>query len=124
MTRLIGDSVFTRNGKPTVVVDRMSDVGQITVQREGKALDEVKKRGYINGLNQEERVAYNSIADEIHQIKNPKEKVSTLSDHLKTLKAHPKNYNLSKYIEADLAHTMITHGIHPKEYTTDEQNVR
>jgi phosphoenolpyruvate synthase/pyruvate phosphate dikinase len=124
MTRQVGDAVFSRSGKPGVVLDRDAATGRLKVERAGEGLDKVKKRGYINGLNTEERAQYNEIRDKVLEKEKPKEKVETLVAHLDELKANPKNHNLSKYVEADLAHTMITFGINPKTYEADEHHVR
>jgi hypothetical protein len=124
MPRKIGDAVFSRDGKPGVVIARDDATGRLQVEREGELLTKVKSRGYINGLDAAEREKYNEIRDSILEIENPIEKVTSLKKHVDELKQNPKNFNLTKYVEADLAHTMITHRIHPKVYEADEHHVR
>lgn len=124
MTRNVGDTVFSRSGRPGVVFEKNAATGQLKVEREGELMAKAKKRGYINGLNHEQRQQYNEIRDEVLDLEQPNDKVRVLRAHLSDLKANPKNHQISRYVEADLAHTMITHGINPKTYITDEHNVR
>lgn len=122
--RRIGDTVFSQSGKPGVIVGRTEDQQRIKVEREGERFEKTRKHGYINGLSGEEKSRYESIVSEVQEIEGAKDKVSALKGHLDELKTNPKNMRLAKYVEADLAHTMISHGLHPKVYESDEHHVR
>jgi hypothetical protein len=120
MSRAIGDSVFNRFGQPGVVSQRDSSKGMVTIETKGPQIDDVQKRGYINGLSEGERMRFNSVVDRVRTIEDPVKRVMELQRTIDGIKADPTQATVVKYLESELAHTMISYKIKPREYVTDD----
>jgi hypothetical protein len=124
MPRLIGDSVFVRNGAPGVVVNRDAAGVRVDIQQHGPQLEETQKRGYINGLNPVERSEFNQVIDQMRAIKDPKQRVQEMRGVIEELRKDPQKGVLTKYLESELIHTMISYNIKATEYVTDDLRIR
>lgn len=120
VTRAIGDSVFNRFGQPGVVSQRDSLKGTVTIETKGPQIDDVQKRGYINGLSEGERMRFNSVVDRVRTIEDPVKRVMELQRLIDGIKTDPTQATVVKYLESELAHTMISYKIKPREYVTDD----
>jgi hypothetical protein len=123
MPRSIGDTVFSRGGIPGVVTKREADGIGVTITQKGPIVDDTQKRGYINGLNQAERAEFNAVVDRVRAISDPKQRVMELTQIIESVKADPHKIVVAKYLESELAHTMISYKIEPKEYVTEDQKL-
>lgn len=119
----VGDTIFSRAGKPTVLTGRNEGNGELQVQAEGEKIAETKKRGYINGLNPEERVQFNEIIDKMRTIPEPEKRLEELQTKIDEIKADPRQRILTRYLSSEMAHLMNTHRIAPKEYKVPEWEV-
>jgi hypothetical protein len=123
MPRAIGDTVFSRGGIPGVVTKREADGIGVTITQRGPEVDEAQKRGYINGLSQAERAEFNAVVDRVRAIADPKQRVLELSQVIDAARKDPHKVIVAKYLESELAHTMISYKIEPKEYVTEDQKL-
>jgi len=116
----IGDTVFTGQGIPSVIVGRSEDGSQLNVQTKGDAVDATKRRGYINGLQEQDRVRFNEIIDAVRKEEDPVKRVEQMQVQIDELKADPNNFALVRYLESEVSHTMLTRGIRPRVFTVQE----
>jgi hypothetical protein len=124
MAILIGDSIFSPSGKPGIVTHRNSISGELQVETGGKTFEAMRHRGFVNGLNSDDRKVYNKVIDEVRSEHNPEKRVSMITQEIDKLKVHPKNRVVVNYLEGEKAHIMYSAGIHPREYQIDEKNTR
>ncbi len=120
MSHRIGDTIFTAQGLPSVIVGRSPDGAHLHVQSHGEAIDATKKRGYINGLTENERGRFNEIIDVARRESDPNMRIEKLREQIDVLKADPANFALVRYLEAEVSHTMITNGIKPRVFSVPE----
>jgi len=116
----IGDTLFTATGKPGVIVGRADGGTSLRIETQGEKVENVKQRGYINGLSPEEREVYNQIVDDVRASADIKARVEKLQEKVESLKLDPRQLNLTRYLEAELAHTMNTSGFQAREYIVPE----
>ena len=112
----VGDAVFDRNGQPGIVSKQDSNSKEFTVDRQKAQVKKSHRHGYVNGLEQNERVDYLKVLDEVSSITDPKQKVSALQTKIDDLKLDPNQYKMVGYLEAELFHVMNTHGVKPRTY--------
>ena len=123
MTYRIGDTLFNAVGKPGVMVGRSEDGESLRIETEGENLESARHRGYINGLSPEERELYNAIVDEARAQPEVKARVEHLQEQVEAFRHDPRQQNLTRYLEAELAHTMNSTGFQSKEYVIPEIQV-
>ncbi len=120
MTHRVGDSIFRTQGVPGVVTEVNPVSGELTVATKGNQVDDLKRRGYINGLSPQDRGRFNQVVDEVRELEDPHARVQLLTSKLTELSQDPRNHILVRYLKAELSHTMNTHQIYPQEYRIDE----
>lgn len=123
MSMRIGDTFFDHLGRPGLVTGR-DDRNRLQVETKGENYDKARGRGFINGLEAEQRQQFNEVMDQIFALKDPREKVGKLSEKIDELKNDPRNFVVTRYLESELTHLMNTEGIQPKVYLVDEYFVR
>ena len=124
MTILIGDTVFSPAGKPGVVTHRNKLSGELVVETDTPRFEKQRHRGFVNGLESEERKTYDAVMDQIKEEKDPRKRVAVLTREIDTLRGHPKNRVVANYLEGEKAHIMHTEGIQPRQYSIDEKSAR
>ncbi len=120
----IGDTIFSRNGQPSVLTDRNDKTGELRVETSGEKLEQTKKRGYVNGLDPATRTRFNEILDVVRTIPEPEKRVEELRTRIDEIKADPRQRILTRYLTSEMAHLMNTHRIVPKEYSVPEWEVQ
>ena len=65
------------------------------------------------------REIYTKHLDEVHDNKEPKEKVESIREKIATLREDPSKIRLVKYLESELFHIMNTHNISPRFYNIE-----
>lgn len=119
----VGDAVFDQAGRPGVMTGR-NEQNQLIVERQGEAYEKARRRGFINGLTQDQRTKFNEVMDKVFELKDPKARVSELTTKLDELKLDPRNHIVTRYLQGELTHIMNTEGIQPRTYKVDESNIR
>lgn len=120
----VGDAIFTRGGLPGALTNKNPQTGELTVQVEGEQVEAIKKRGYVNGLQAEERQRFNEIIDHVRTIPEPEKRVEELRVRIDEIKADPKQRILVRYLTSEMAHLMNTHRIEAREYKVPEWEVK
>ena len=64
------------------------------------------------------------VLDEVGGIPDPEEKVRALSEKIDQLKMDPRQHVVTRYLSGELAHIMMTERVRPREYSSDELEVR
>jgi hypothetical protein len=121
MSFKVGDVAFGRTGEPGVVSGRDLARGELTVQTDLKEVEKFHKHGYINGLQPEERDIYQSVLDDVADIKDPEEKLVKLREKISEVEADPKQFHLLGYLKSELFHVMHLYNISPREYKLQNQ---
>lgn len=118
----VGDMVFTRDGRPSLVLGR-KETGHVQLQRKGEQFEEKRKIGIINGLTPDNRVRFEGIVKDLKQTKDPEVRLSQLQSKVKELGANPKNMVLKRYLEGEMSYIMNSEGVHPKTFEVEEGNI-
>lgn len=121
---IIGDTVFSVGGRPGVVLSKDNLTKELRIQKQGKAFETMRKRGFINGLVPKDREKFNNVMDEISKIEVPKEKVSKLREKINEMKEDPRLHVVVRYLEGEMIHYINTWQLQPREYTADEATIR
>lgn len=123
MSYQLGDIVFSRNGKPGVVLDRNAVDQSLVVQEEGEEYENSRKYGYINGLSPSERRDYQVIIDEARQHKSADLRVETLRKKIEEMKFDPSKHVLRRYLESEMGHIINSEGVKVETYTVEESKL-
>jgi hypothetical protein len=118
------DIVFDTQGRAGVVTGNNKDTGELIVQRDGPVFEAARRRGVVNGLSQQERHDLNQVMDEVGGIPDPGKKAEALQERIDKLKQDPRQHVVTRYLEGQLVHIMMTEGVHPKEYRIQEGEAR
>ena len=118
------DIVFDSQGRPGVVTGHNEQTGELVVQTEGPLYEAARRRGVVNGLTEQERRDMTKVIEEVKGIPDPGEKVLALQARIDKLKQDPRQHVVTRYLEGQLVHLMLTEGVHPREFSTDELNLR
>lgn len=125
MSIRVGDAVFTRSGMPTIVKDRDPTTGKLDLDPDPEHVSEAMRHGYLNGLATETRAALNEILDQVkNETKDPSERVEKLRVKMEELEQDPRNFQLTRYVKAEMTHIMNTYNLRPKNYTMYEGKVK
>ena len=120
MSLKVGDTFFSRNGQPGVVVGRNPKTDRLEVEREGPRYEKARSYGFINGLSPAERKDFEAIVEEARQSSNPKERLAKLQSKVEESQMDPKRQVVSRYLEGEISHLMHSESIHPQVFEVDE----
>ena len=123
MALRIGDSAFTREGRPAAIKKRDPFSGELTLSQQKADISDATRHGYINGLTKESRASFNQVMDKFKTIEDPKERVGQMQLQLDEIEKDPTKYNLAKYLRSEMMHIMNTYRIRPKEFTIDASRI-
>ncbi len=116
----VGDTFFSREGRPGVVFGRDQKTDRLMVEQEGERYEKSRRYGFINGLSPTERQEFEAIIDETRGAPNAKDRMIRLQGKIEELQVDPKKQVLSRYLEGELSHLMYSESIHPQVYKVDE----
>lgn len=119
MSLRVGDTMFLPRGETAVVTDHDSNQGTFKISTDEKLGKSVSRHGYINGLNIEQRSNLMTLMDRVGEMTDPKERVGELHKKLDELSADPRQWQMARYVESEMAHIMNIFGIKPTSYTAD-----
>ena len=120
MSFSVGDIVFSKSGQPGVVKKRDAVTGDLDVETSGKEFEKTRLRGFVNGLSINDRRQFSKVLDDVRQIKDPNEKIAKLQSRIAELNEDPRNFQLVRYLNAELSHIRFSENIMPNQYVIDE----
>jgi hypothetical protein len=115
----IYDTVFSGKGEPGIVIGKNPVNNTVEIEKNGPKFEAARRKGFINGLTLEDRTRFNSILNQVREIKEPNDKAVKLSETIDELRQDPNNYHLVRYLTSELAHLMYSENITPRYYSTD-----
>ena len=118
----VGDMVFTRDGRPSVVTGRRES-GHVELERKGEAFENKRKLGLTNGLNSKNRSEFESIIREVRSLESPEARVDQLRSKVAELGQEPSNRVLKRYLESEMSFIMNSEGVHPNTFVVEERNI-
>jgi len=121
----VGDVLFRIDGRPVRFNGVKPETGKIELDSDKKTVKDVIRHGYINGLSEGDRSRFNTVMDEVREIRDPIQQVEELKAKIENLNGDPKNNtSLTKYLRAEMAHIMNVNNIQPRFYQLDEYKTR
>lgn len=111
--------MFMPRGQTAVVTEHDANAGTFKMTADPAVTKPHNRHGYLNGMSPEQRSDLMSLLDRVKEIDDPKERVNELRKKLEELRADPKQWQMSRYVESELAHTMNMFNIRPTTYTTE-----
>lgn len=123
MSFRILDSVFTDRGMPATVVAKDPVSNTLKVDTQKSVMNKHTRHGYINGLEQGERLNFNQIMDKVRAFEDRSEQVNFLRDKINEIKSDPKQVSLKQYLVGELSHLMQTYRVEPRYYEIDESKI-
>ncbi|SMF21655.1 hypothetical protein [Pseudobacteriovorax antillogorgiicola] len=117
-----GDMVFTRDGRPAVVVGR-KDTGHVKLERKGEAFEKTRHFGFANGLTPKVRTEYEKVVREARQEEAPEKRVSKIKAKVDEIGLDPKNWVLRRYLEGEMSFIMNSENVHPTTFVLDEKTI-
>ena len=118
----VGDMMFSREGRPAVVIGR-EPTGHVIAERKGEKFEKARKLGFINGLAPNQRSKFVEIVKEAKEKAAPEERVQHIQERVNELQTDPKNWVLKRYLESEMAYIMNSEGIHPNTFVFDETDI-
>lgn len=122
MTVNIGDTLFARNGKPAVVINKSSS--KVDVSQNKATLKYATRHGYVNGLSPKDRLQFNEILDTSKSKEDPRDRIASLKEHIDKLREDPRNFLLTSYLTAELGHLINTYGIKQTEFSINIDQIK
>lgn len=119
----IGDRVFSRDGRPGLVVGRDKSSKTIEVEQQGEAEKSSRKYGYVRGLAPQDRVVYEKAIDEVRQHNSTDERIDALQKKIDELNQDPSKFVLKRYLESELGHILNSEDKLLSNYEVDQDKV-
>ena len=119
MTMKVGDTVFLPRGQTAVVTEQDKHLSTFKLSADPAVAAEIRRHGYINGMSLEQRSSLMTLMDRVKEIQDPDQKVQEIRTKLEELRADPRQWQMARYVESELAHVMNVFGIKPTTYTAD-----
>lgn len=119
MSLRVGDSVFLPRGETAVVTDHDKKTSKFALSTSPEVKKQNTRHGYINGMSPDQRASLMALMDQVKELSDPNERVGQLRSKLEELKSDPTQWRMSRYVEAELAHTMNVFGIKPTTYSSE-----
>jgi hypothetical protein len=130
MSITVGDIIWTRAGKPTLVTEKDPMTGRVKVNDSFSEVQEKANRGIINGLSQDQVTIYKEVLDDTLDLKTgdyrQKERVnealSDLLNRITVLKDAEGDPRTIRYLENELAYLMVKYDYYPRQYSFKQNN--
>ncbi|MEY4631148.1 MAG: hypothetical protein RIQ81_1268 [Pseudomonadota bacterium] len=119
MTMKVGDSVFLPRGETAVVTEHDKHLSTFKISADPAFSAHIRRHGYINGMTPEQRTSLMTLMDRVKEIEDPQSKVQEIRTKLEELRADPRQWQMARYVESELAHVMNVYGVKPTSYTSD-----
>lgn len=105
--------------EPGVIVEKHED-GNVVVDTEPMTLHKYHRHTNTTGLNQDEKVKFNAILDQIYTNEDDVEKINDIQTEIDKLKRDPENKNVVQYLKNQQAGLIRKAEQLPRSYTWDE----
>ena len=119
MSLRVGDTVFLPRGDTAVVTEHDPSTSAFKISSDPALSKEVHRYGYINGMNPEQRLNLTTLMDRVREIDDPKERVGELKQKLDELRNDPRQWQMARYVESEMAHMMNIFNIKPTTYSSE-----
>jgi hypothetical protein len=119
MSMRVGDSIFLPRGDIAVITEHDKNQGTFKMSADPGVAKANSRHGYINGMSPEQRQDLMTLMDRVKEIEDPKERVSEMRKKLEELRADPRQWQMSRYVESEMAHMMNMFNIKPTTYTAE-----
>lgn len=123
MSYQIGDRVFTRDGRPALVVGRNENTESLVLEEHGEKFEKTRKYGYINGLSPEERKDYKTVIDEARKHESADMRVQVLQQRIEAMRADPSRQVLRRYLESEMTHIINSEGVKLDRYEIEQHKI-
>ena len=106
------------------VVTKKNEDGTVVISTE--PMDVNKYHRYMNtsGLQEEEKVRFNQILDQIYQKEDPVERINDIQTEIDRLKAEPGKIKVVQYLRNQQAHLIRDAQQLPTSYQWDESQIK
>ncbi|MBI2601953.1 MAG: hypothetical protein HYW48_02760 [Deltaproteobacteria bacterium] len=110
--------------EPGVIVEKKED-GTAVVDTEPLEIHKYHRYSNTTGLNQEEKMQFNAILDEIYKTDNGVERLNEIQQQIDRLRLEPQNKNIVRYLRNQQSILIREVKTLPRYYTqdTDRLNV-
>lgn len=120
----VGDTIFTHDGKPAIVTEKLNLKSDKTqVERQDNMGAGHLRNGLVNGISPGVRGQFNEILDNIKTIKKPEERIEMLHAKIENLKQESADRNLVRYLNAELGHMISSSNYKPRVFQLDENEI-
>ena len=119
MSMRVGDTVFLPRGQTAVITEQDKNLDSFKLSADPAVSKANSRHGYINGMSPEQRQDLMALMDRVKDIEDPKERVGEMRKKLEELRADPRQWQMARYVESEMAHMMNMFNIKPTTYTTE-----
>lgn len=119
MSMRVGDTVFLPRGQTAVVTEHDKNHGTFNMSSDPAVSKANSRHGYINGMSPEQRQDLMALMDRVQDLKDPKERVGEMRKKLDELRTDPRQWQMARYVESEMAHMMNMFNIKPTTYTSE-----
>jgi hypothetical protein len=112
------DIIWSRTGDPVRVTKRDHQNGKVYLDGDFSAIQELASKGIRNGLEPEQREAYQLILSDIIA-EDAKEEIQNLHHRIEDLKNQNVDSRFLKYLENELQYRMVREKFVPEDFGVD-----
>ncbi len=118
----VGDIVFARAGKPSVVVGYDEQTERANLNDDLGLVQEIAANGVRNGIELESRDSYNSIIDGIRN-KDKRKEIEELYKKISEMRARGADPRMMRYLEGELQYRMSREKYQPPQVSVPEHSI-
>ena len=121
----IGDMV-PKSGiytEPGVITEKKED-GTVVIDTEPMQVNKYHRYANTTGLNQNEKLTFNSILDKVYQKESDVDKINDIQQEIDRLKTDPNNRNVVQYLRNQQSSLVRKAKELPRVYSQDESSLR
>jgi hypothetical protein len=122
MSIYLGDILFTRDGRPTLVTSRNASTGEVTTNGDLKTIAKSAQLGIKNGLTPEQRQSFESVRYAAMS-EDKKQEILDLRNRINSLKKSDGDRKVIRYLENELQHLIVREDYVPLDYTINERTL-
>jgi hypothetical protein len=122
MALSVGDIVFARGGKPSVVVGYDEKTEKANLEESMALAQEIGRNGIRNGVSLESRDAYNSVIEGVRN-RNKKQEIEDLYTRIQEMKKAGADARLMRYLEGELQYRMSREDYQPVQVSVPEHAI-
>lgn len=108
---------------PGIIAKKNGD-GTVEVDTDPMAISKFHRYANTTGLDEKEKVKFNSILDGVYQKESDVEKIDDIQNAIDKLKVDPGNKNIVQYLRNQQTHLIRASKALPRTYTAGEESIR